>query len=173
MSARKRAADDSDGSISGSFSKRVRYDDTDEMIVISSESDDTEDDALNETAYESSSNLSSSDDSELYESAIEYEPTDDSPVKLPRTISELFFYGCGPRIPNYNKNVEYLCAICTGNIEHNELSFTNCNHTFHSDCLLKWLDKSNSCPVCRTVVEYMKDKILGDGEYRKYNVRWL
>lgn len=39
------------------------------------------------------------------------------------------------------------CSICLENIHFSELHKTDCNHSFHKECIKKW-NKSN-CPVCR------------------------
>ncbi|XP_029348132.1 E3 ubiquitin-protein ligase RNF8-like [Acyrthosiphon pisum] len=45
---------------------------------------------------------------------------------------------------------DFQCVIC------NELvyrpSTTNCAHTFCEGCLNSWLDRSNQCPICRSLV---------------------
>jgi hypothetical protein len=40
------------------------------------------------------------------------------------------------------------CPIC---LEDDPLDRTlyDCGHRFHSECVFKWLDENNSCPVCR------------------------
>ena len=42
------------------------------------------------------------------------------------------------------------CAICLEKID-TEKNFvvTKCGHNFHSDCLIKALEKNNKCPMCR------------------------
>ncbi len=40
------------------------------------------------------------------------------------------------------------CAICTLPCEH-DVATTRCNHVFHRPCLLRWLERDNSCPTCR------------------------
>lgn len=44
------------------------------------------------------------------------------------------------------------CAICL--VELNPMVFRNitlfCNHSFHRDCLNKWLQVNRSCPMCRS-----------------------
>lgn len=42
------------------------------------------------------------------------------------------------------------CPICLKKFEDGELeSYLPCKHGFHVDCLLPWLKKTSSCPLCR------------------------
>lgn len=43
------------------------------------------------------------------------------------------------------------CVICTCEVElvGREYMLTPCNHIFHSECLLRWMDVKMECPVCR------------------------
>ena len=43
------------------------------------------------------------------------------------------------------------CSVCLADYEENEfVEITPCNHNFHTDCLLDWLDDANiTCPLCR------------------------
>ena len=43
-------------------------------------------------------------------------------------------------------NIE--CSICLEIVEDNQITL-NCNHTYHSDCLTKWLFINKICPLCR------------------------
>lgn len=48
------------------------------------------------------------------------------------------------------KNTEKCCSICLENFNISEYLFnTNCNHTFHYDCINLWKMYSNTCPLCR------------------------
>ena len=42
------------------------------------------------------------------------------------------------------------CSICLESFKNKELYSSTCKHTFHKSCIDKWLDKDNSCPLCRT-----------------------
>lgn len=46
------------------------------------------------------------------------------------------------------------CTICICEIEDGETCWelTACNHTFHAECIQKWLKKSRTCPLCRTSI---------------------
>ena len=39
------------------------------------------------------------------------------------------------------------CIICSENINNNII--TTCNHEFHLVCLIEWVLKNDSCPICR------------------------
>lgn len=53
-------------------------------------------------------------------------------------------------LPNVAIQEETKCPVCLKKHELDEIvKKMPCNHTFHSDCILPWLAKTNSCPVCR------------------------
>lgn len=42
------------------------------------------------------------------------------------------------------------CPVCLKQFEVNDkASLMPCHHMFHQECILPWLDKTNSCPLCR------------------------
>ena len=49
--------------------------------------------------------------------------------------------------PNY---ADVQCNICF--IENMNVISTPCNHNYCKECILKWLFKSNQCPVCRQII---------------------
>ena len=59
----------------------------------------------------------------------------------------------GLEIREYNKASENEinnCAICIDEFEENDqLHLLPCQHSFHSQCILKWLNRSKLCPICR------------------------
>ncbi|XP_014787081.1 E3 ubiquitin-protein ligase RNF181 [Octopus bimaculoides] len=61
------------------------------------------------------------------------------------------------------------CTICLGEFEeNNEIKTLPCNHQFHSSCILPWLEKVNTCPMCRT--EFPTDNPEYE-EYRAHKAR--
>jgi len=53
---------------------------------------------------------------------------------------------------------EDVCNICFGPIAPGEENKTECGHSFHCGCLLKWLKKNNSCPCCRKELYEIKNE---------------
>jgi hypothetical protein len=45
------------------------------------------------------------------------------------------------------------CSVCLTQMAQGEQAMrTPCDHLFHSDCLLRWMDVQMVCPVCRRVL---------------------
>ena len=55
------------------------------------------------------------------------------------------------------------CSICLENYTKDDLvkELPKCKHYFHAECILPWLENTNTCPVCRQ--EYPTD----DFEYEE------
>ena len=45
-----------------------------------------------------------------------------------------------------------ICTVCLENMSGNIKILKSCKHKYHSKCLDKWLEKKNSCPICRQIV---------------------
>lgn len=46
-------------------------------------------------------------------------------------------------------NVEVIeCCICLSPMRE-EIFKTECNHSFHTDCIMQWLNTNDTCPICR------------------------
>ncbi|KAF3448571.1 hypothetical protein FNV43_RR09284 [Rhamnella rubrinervis] len=46
-----------------------------------------------------------------------------------------------------------LCAVCLEELSvGTEATCMPCSHLYHEDCILKWLQKSTLCPLCRFVL---------------------
>ena len=41
------------------------------------------------------------------------------------------------------------CGVC---YDKKSLIKMNCSHSFCSDCISEWIKKSNTCPMCRSVI---------------------
>lgn len=45
-----------------------------------------------------------------------------------------------------------ICVICQGEYEKDELiGGLHCRHEYHVNCVTKWLQQHNSCPICKAV----------------------
>ena len=38
----------------------------------------------------------------------------------------------------------------------NKVCIISCHHIFHSKCILEWLKKNHSCPICRSKIKIIK-----------------
>ena len=74
----------------------------------------------------------------------------------------------------HETNNDDICLICWDPSTNNNVikmqslipTTCNCNGLFHHNCLFKWINAANSCPICRTVINHSV-KILH--EHNNYN----
>ena len=53
-------------------------------------------------------------------------------------------------IKKYSKIKEKKCSICLLKYKKPDIiKEFPCNHIFHKNCILRWLEKSNICPLCK------------------------
>lgn len=70
------------------------------------------------------------------------------------------------RISNLPNGTQHTCPICTEDINPSEVATRlPCNHVFHLDCVLAWLRRTCTCPMCREELptdneEYEREKRL-------------
>ena len=68
------------------------------------------------------------------------------------------------------------CPICVdsfldisdaSNPDHPGLAVLPCGHAYHDVCLTKWIDQTNTCPVCRTKFNIYQtvDKVGGESPF--------
>ena len=63
-------------------------------------------------------------------------------------------------IKKYSKNKEKKCSICLIKYQKPDiLKEFPCKHIYHKNCILKWLEKSNICPLCKYDVTNDVNKI--------------
>jgi hypothetical protein len=58
------------------------------------------------------------------------------------------------------------CIICLQNYEYQDkVSFMECEHKFHYNCLKTWLNENPSCPICREdVINDDNNILINNGE---------
>ncbi|KAL2490239.1 RING/U-box superfamily protein [Abeliophyllum distichum] len=76
---------------------------------------------------------------------------DDSKIK---SYTELVVVGEDQSISGQENSS---CAICleVHNPEEKVRKIAKCGHFFHSDCIVLWLKKNSTCPVCRTLLSHV------------------
>ena len=65
---------------------------------------------------------------------------------------------------NEEINQFHKCVICLMEEPENVIKL-KCQHMFHKDCINKWFQHSNRCPICRTNLRDFQDTILTNSTY--------
>lgn len=80
----------------------------------------------------------------------------------------------GHNIRTCGRNL-YECPICMDSVENTNNCILTCGHRFHMECMLKALERKNSCPLCRSeVIQYnSKEKIQNSLEILDENLVWI
>lgn len=53
-----------------------------------------------------------------------------------------------------NIDINNECVICLENMDNNKV-ILNCNHAFHKNCILEWMNLQQKCPICRNDTKYI------------------
>ncbi|ERM95137.1 hypothetical protein AMTR_s00009p00260680 [Amborella trichopoda] len=51
--------------------------------------------------------------------------------------------------PDIEAQEEVVCTVCMCNISTGDGRVLPCSHIYHADCIFRWLELRNSCPICR------------------------
>jgi E3 ubiquitin-protein ligase Topors len=67
-----------------------------------------------------------------------------------------------------------ICVICYSSIKEGKRCFPDsCLHIFHFDCLQRWSEQKNQCPLCKKVFDQIIHNIKSKTEYERYPVTVL
>jgi hypothetical protein len=50
------------------------------------------------------------------------------------------------------------------------IALLSCGHAYHNDCVTKWLDTANTCPICRYKFNYIEVIQKPGGEFPPFPV---
>ncbi|KAH8743240.1 hypothetical protein F5883DRAFT_48431 [Diaporthe sp. PMI_573] len=59
------------------------------------------------------------------------------------------------------------CTICIDELYlGDDVTVLPCKHWFHGECVVRWLEEHNTCPICRAPIEKRADNCAGgdDGD---------
>jgi hypothetical protein len=59
-------------------------------------------------------------------------------------------------LSTFLKNADVECSICFSSIKAKDAFKLSCEHIYHEDCINKWSDQNNSCPLCRKIIDENK-----------------
>lgn len=73
-----------------------------------------------------------------------------TPATTPRTTRRETLIPGSSALPPSMATVAVECTICSDVLQVPGSSVTRCGHTFHSECLKRWLGQKRTCPLCKS-----------------------
>ena len=80
-----------------------------------------------------------------------------------RGIDVVGNYGQRATAEDVAEHGDAMCSICQGDEMVQPIKLHNCKHIFCEDCIAEWLERDNTCPLCRAVVKPRAVKSYSDG----------
>lgn len=76
---------------------------------------------------------------------------------LPSGVGSNLVFATQPRqeisLNTYRTTLTDDCLICLTTLNTRNVTSFLCTHTYHTDCIVEWLKKKDTCPTCRTLIE--------------------
>ena len=68
-------------------------------------------------------------------------------------------------VKNTVKYIQEECCICYNELQKTNVTTTPCGHSFCFQCIIKCLDRNNTCPYCREVLREEEEESDGEDSY--------
>ncbi len=69
-----------------------------------------------------------------------------------------------PFASHYHLERPSTCSICTETIKPYKVRPLQCGHYFHGECLMRWVQRNEVCPMCRAPYPSVKSKEVTDAK---------
>jgi archaellum component FlaD/FlaE len=146
--------DNSEDSSEDDEDEEEEEDDEDEEEEEDDDEEEEEEDDEEENENNNQNNSQNNNESDNDDSNEENNEEDNNELQIFKLKKKKFILNLNEfqykHIKKYSKNKEKKCSICLVKYQKPDiLKEFPCNHIYHKNCILKWLEKSNICPLCK------------------------
>ena len=146
--------DNSEDSSEDNEDEEEEEDDEDEEEEEDDDEEEEEEDDEEENENNNQNNSQNNNESDNDDSNEENNEEDNNELQTFKLKKKKFILNLNEfqykHIKKYSKNKEKKCSICLVKYQKPDiLKEFPCNHIYHKNCILKWLEKSNICPLCK------------------------
>ena len=146
--------DNSEDSSEDDEDEEEEEDDEDEEEEEDDDEEEEEEDDEEENENNNQNNSQNNNESDNDDSNEENNEEDNNELQTFKLKKKKFILNLNEfqykHIKKYSKNKEKKCSICLVKYQKPDiLKEFPCNHIYHKNCILKWLEKSNICPLCK------------------------
>ena len=146
--------DNSEDSSEDDEDEEEEEDDEDEEEEEDDDEEEEEEDDEEENENNNQNNSQNNNESDNDDSNEENNEEDNNELQTFKLKKKQFILNLNEfqykHIKKYSKNKEKKCSICLVKYQKPDiLKEFPCNHIYHKNCILKWLEKSNIGPLCK------------------------